>query len=189
MCAMALLHARVKRVVFGAADPKTGAAGSVIDLFGDAALNHHTAVVGGVLADAGGALLREFFAERREQYRQRRAAARRGRSADTDAASGRHPDRRESPEIDAEPRHRAGMSDALAACCCSRRPACCARSRRCAAPPRASPRSASTVEIDAGARAKAQRFAGDDDDAARGDPSRRRARGRASRWRRAAATA
>jgi tRNA(adenine34) deaminase len=75
MCAMALLHARVKRVVFGALDPKGGAAGSVIDVFGNAALNHHTAIVGGVLGDASAELLRSFFAERREQYRQRRAAA------------------------------------------------------------------------------------------------------------------
>jgi len=73
MCAMALLHARVKRVVFGAADPKAGAAGSVIDVFGNPALNHHTEVVGGVLAEPAAALLRSFFVERREQYRQRRA--------------------------------------------------------------------------------------------------------------------
>ncbi len=74
MCAMALLHARVKRVVYGARDPKAGAAGSVIDVFGTPALNHHTAIEGGVLAEAAGDVLRSFFAERREQYKQRRSA-------------------------------------------------------------------------------------------------------------------
>ena len=65
MCTGAMLHARLGRVVYGAADPKTGAAGSVVNLFAEPRLNHHTAVQGGVLADECGALLREFFKPRR----------------------------------------------------------------------------------------------------------------------------
>ena len=65
MCAGAILHARIARVVYGAADPKTGACGSVINLFTETKLNHHTAVVGGVLADACGSLLQGFFSARR----------------------------------------------------------------------------------------------------------------------------
>ncbi len=75
MCAMALLHARFKRVVFGAADPKTGAAGSVLDLFAEPRLNHQTDLVGGVLAGPCGDLLRTFFVERRAQQRAGREPA------------------------------------------------------------------------------------------------------------------
>lgn len=69
MCSGALLHARLARVVFGAADPKTGAAGSVVDLFGERRLNHQTAIAGGVLAEECGASLSEFFRARRDEAR------------------------------------------------------------------------------------------------------------------------
>lgn len=73
MCAMALMHARFRRVVFAAPDPKTGVAGSVIDLFGQPQLNHHTRIEGGLMAEPASQLLRDFFAERREAARARRA--------------------------------------------------------------------------------------------------------------------
>ena len=65
MCAGTIQHARLARLVYGARDPKTGACGSVVDLFAEARLNHHTVVNGGVLADRCGRLLSDFFAERR----------------------------------------------------------------------------------------------------------------------------
>jgi tRNA(adenine34) deaminase len=65
MCSGAMMHARLARIVYGATDPKTGACGSILNLFEQEKLNHHTEVVGGVLADECGQLLKEFFAERR----------------------------------------------------------------------------------------------------------------------------
>jgi len=65
MCAGAIMHARIRRVVYGAPDPKTGACGSVVDLFAEARLNHHATVTGAVMADEAVSLLQEFFARRR----------------------------------------------------------------------------------------------------------------------------
>jgi tRNA(adenine34) deaminase len=69
MCAGAMMHARLARVVFGAPDPKTGTCGSIVNLFEQEKLNHHTELVGGVLADECGKLLKEFFADRRQAQR------------------------------------------------------------------------------------------------------------------------
>lgn len=69
MCSGAMMHARLARVVYAATDPKTGACGSVVNLFDQQQLNHHTRVAGGVLADQASALLRAFFVERRKLAR------------------------------------------------------------------------------------------------------------------------
>jgi tRNA(adenine34) deaminase len=65
MCSGAMQHARIKRLVYGARDPKTGACGSVINLMGEPKLNHHCEILGGVLAEECGAVLTEFFKQRR----------------------------------------------------------------------------------------------------------------------------
>ena len=65
MCAGAMLHARVERVVFGATDPKTGAAGSVLNVFAEKQINHQTQVEGGIMSDECSQVLRDFFKERR----------------------------------------------------------------------------------------------------------------------------
>ena len=67
MCAGAILHARIARVVYGARDPKTGVHGSVVDLFAVERLNHHTEITGGILAEECSAVLSAFFAERRRK--------------------------------------------------------------------------------------------------------------------------
>jgi tRNA(adenine34) deaminase len=69
MCSGAIQHARIRRLVWGAPDPKTGACGSVLNLFAEARLNHHTCVTGGVLAEQSAAYLRAFFAQRRRAQR------------------------------------------------------------------------------------------------------------------------
>ena len=65
MCAGAIQHARIARLVYGAADPKTGACGSVVDLFAEARLNHHAEVVSGICAEESATRLKAFFAARR----------------------------------------------------------------------------------------------------------------------------
>lgn len=69
MCAGAIMHARIARVVYGAPDYKTGVCGSVLDAFAELRLNHHAEVTGGVLAEACGSMLSNFFAMRRAQQK------------------------------------------------------------------------------------------------------------------------
>ena len=70
MCSGAMMHARLSRIVYGASDPKTGACGSVVNMFEQEKLNHHAAVEGGLLAEDCGNLLKAFFAERRRVAKQ-----------------------------------------------------------------------------------------------------------------------
>jgi tRNA(adenine34) deaminase len=72
MCSGAMMHARLARVVYGAADPKTGACGSVVNLFDQEKLNHHTVITGGVMAEECSAMLKSFFAARRAAAAQAR---------------------------------------------------------------------------------------------------------------------
>lgn len=74
MCMGAMMHARVAHVVFGASDPKTGACGSVLDLASVSQINHHTTVSGGLMADACGQALSDFFRQRRAQIRLQKLA-------------------------------------------------------------------------------------------------------------------
>ena len=67
MCSGAIMHARIARVVYGARDPKTGVAGSVLDLFAEPRLTHHATIEGGLLADDCGRMLSSFFAARRSK--------------------------------------------------------------------------------------------------------------------------
>ncbi|MGM3162835.1 tRNA adenosine(34) deaminase TadA [Dickeya undicola] len=76
MCAGAMIHSRINRLVYGAADAKTGAAGSLVDILRHPGMNHHIAITDGVLADACSDLLSRFFRMRRQQQRDARSAER-----------------------------------------------------------------------------------------------------------------
>lgn len=82
MCAGAMVHSRIRRLVYGASDQKTGAAGSLLDVLRHPGMNHRVEVCGGVLADACAAQLSDFFRQRRAQKQAERDAQRRALSAD-----------------------------------------------------------------------------------------------------------
>jgi tRNA(adenine34) deaminase len=84
MCAGAIQHARLARVVFGTTEPKTGACGSVVDLFAEPRLNHHADVVGGVLADEAAAMVSGFFQRRRAEAREVKRGKAQGLSMNVD---------------------------------------------------------------------------------------------------------
>ena len=75
MCAGAMMHARLSRVVYGAGDPKTGACGSVLNLFDQEKLNHHTLISAGVMADECGQLLKDFFSSKRRASAEKKKQA------------------------------------------------------------------------------------------------------------------
>ena len=91
MCAGAIQHARIGRVVYGAAEPKTGACGSVVDLFAEPRLNHHASVEGGIMAEESAALIASFFQKRRAEARGLREASRNATQA-TQIAEDQHAD-------------------------------------------------------------------------------------------------
>ncbi len=88
MCSGAILHARLRHVVFGATDPKTGAAGSVVNLFEEAQLNHQTTLSGGVMAQECGQLLKDFFGTRRRAQKAAQKAAQEAAQAEQPGACG-----------------------------------------------------------------------------------------------------
>lgn len=91
MCAGAIQHARIARIVYGAPEPKTGACGSVVDLFAEPRLNHHASVEGGVMAEESATLIANFFQQRRAEARALREAARNVTQA-TQIAEGQNAD-------------------------------------------------------------------------------------------------
>jgi len=84
MCAGAMVHSRIKRLVYGASDLKTGAAGSLLDILRHPGMNHQIEIVSGVLASECSDMLSQFFQQRREQKKAEREARRQNPSGSTD---------------------------------------------------------------------------------------------------------